>query len=188
MREQRRDPAADLSGVLVGYATLDGQSPDGKTIKTGVTAVLPRGYHPQPQPVWAGFHRVNGNGEMTGTTWLQESGCLEGPIGITNTPSVGVVRDASLEWQATRPGLQPWGLPVVAETYDGVLNDRVQTIASLLQASGYRTSIAGKWHLGEEPHNLPPARGFDFSVIQADSGSDNFEMRAYMPMTPEAYW
>ncbi|MBK6509850.1 MAG: arylsulfatase [Haliea sp.] len=72
--------------------------------------------------------------------------------------------------------------------YDGVLNDRVQTIASLLQASGYRTSIAGKWHLGEEPHNLPPARGFDFSVIQADSGSDNFEMRAYLPMKPEAYW
>jgi len=66
---------------------------------------------------------LNGNGEMTGTTWLQESGFLEGPIAITNTHSVGVVRDAILQWQVHRPGLQPWGLPVVAETYDGRLND-----------------------------------------------------------------
>jgi L-aminopeptidase/D-esterase-like protein len=66
---------------------------------------------------------LNGNGEMTGTTWLQESGFLEGPIAITNTHSVGVVRDAILQWQVHRPGLQPWGLPVVAETWDGRLND-----------------------------------------------------------------
>jgi L-aminopeptidase/D-esterase-like protein len=66
---------------------------------------------------------LNGNGEMTGTTWLQESGFLEGPIAITNTHSVGVVRDAILQWQVHRPGLQPWGLPVVAETFDGFLND-----------------------------------------------------------------
>jgi L-aminopeptidase/D-esterase-like protein len=66
---------------------------------------------------------LNGNGEMTGTTWLQESGFLEGPIAITNTHSVGVVRDAVLQWQVSRPGLQPWGLPVVAETFDGFLND-----------------------------------------------------------------
>tara|TARA_R110001592_G_scaffold363396_2_gene687716 strand:- start:140999 stop:142756 length:1758 start_codon:yes stop_codon:yes gene_type:complete len=72
--------------------------------------------------------------------------------------------------------------------YDGVLNDRVQTIASLMQHSGYRTTVAGKWHLGTEAGNLPPARGFDNSVIQADSGSDNFEMRPYLPMKPEAYW
>lgn len=72
--------------------------------------------------------------------------------------------------------------------YDGVLNDRVRTIASIFQEAGYRTSIAGKWHLGDDGHNLPPARGFDYSVIQADSGSDNFEMRPYLPMKPEAYW
>lgn len=72
--------------------------------------------------------------------------------------------------------------------YDGALNSRVQTIASLMQAAGYRTAVAGKWHLGTEPENLPPARGFDYSVIQADSGSDNFEMRPYLPMTREAYW
>ncbi len=72
--------------------------------------------------------------------------------------------------------------------YNGVLNDRVQTIASMLQASGYRTSVAGKWHLGTGANNLPPARGFERSVIQADSGSDNFEMRPYLPMQAEAYW
>jgi L-aminopeptidase/D-esterase-like protein len=84
--------------------------------------VHPRG-KANPDPVFGAWFTLNGNGEMTGTTWLQESGILEGPIGITNTHSVGVVRDAILEWQATRPGLQPWGLPVVAETYDGLLND-----------------------------------------------------------------
>ncbi|MCB1689055.1 MAG: arylsulfatase [Halioglobus sp.] len=72
--------------------------------------------------------------------------------------------------------------------YDGVLNASVQTIASLLQGLGYRTSVAGKWHVGIEDENLPPARGFDRSVIQADSGSDNFEMRPYLPMYPEARW
>lgn len=72
--------------------------------------------------------------------------------------------------------------------YLGVLNDRVRTIASMLQSAGYRTSVAGKWHLGHEAGNLPPARGFDYSVIQADSGSDNFEMRPYLPMTPQARW
>src|SRR5258708_35626249 len=66
---------------------------------------------------------MEGNGEMAGTTWLQESGILEGPVAITNTHSVGVVRDAILQWQVSRPGLQPWGLPVVAETFDGGLND-----------------------------------------------------------------
>jgi len=72
--------------------------------------------------------------------------------------------------------------------YGGVLNDRVTTVAQRLQDAGYRTAVAGKWHLGDQPRNLPPARGFDDSVIQADSGSDNFEMRPYLPMKPEAYW
>jgi L-aminopeptidase/D-esterase-like protein len=87
-----------------------------------VTVIHPRGKG-NPDPVFGAWFTLNGNGEMTGTTWLQESGILEGPIAITNTHSVGVVRDAILQWQVSRPGLQPWGLPVVAETWDGRLND-----------------------------------------------------------------
>src|SRR6185369_6906482 len=113
-------------GVEVGHTTLIsgsgrlvvGQGP----IRTGVTVVHPRGKR-SADPVFGAWFTLNGNGEMTGTTWLQESGILEGPIAITNTHSVGVVRDAILQWQVARPGLQPWGLPVVAETYDGFLND-----------------------------------------------------------------
>ncbi len=120
------DAITDVAGVEVGHTTLisgegklvRGQGP----VRTGVTIVHPRGKS-NPDPVFGAWFTLNGNGEMTGTTWLQESGILEGPIGITNTHSVGVVRDAILEWQASRPGLQPWGLPVVAETYDGFLND-----------------------------------------------------------------
>ncbi len=120
------DAITDVAGVEVGHTTLisgegklvRGQGP----VRTGVTIVHPRG-KASPDPVFGAWFTLNGNGEMTGTTWLQESGILEGPIGITNTHSVGVVRDAILEWQVARPGLQPWGLPVVAETYDGFLND-----------------------------------------------------------------
>jgi D-aminopeptidase len=120
------DAITDVAGVEVGQVTLiSGEGPleRGKgPVRTGVTMVHPRG-KANPDPVFGAWFTLNGNGEMTGTTWLQESGLLEGPIGITNTHSVGVVRDAILEWQTSRPGLQPWGLPVVAETYDGFLND-----------------------------------------------------------------
>jgi L-aminopeptidase/D-esterase-like protein len=116
----------DVAGVEVGHATLvsgSGKLVVGKgPVRTGVTVVLPRG-RSNPDPVFGAWFTLNGNGEMTGTTWLEESGILEGPVGITNTHSVGVVRDAILQWQVTRPGMQPWGLPVVAETYDGFLND-----------------------------------------------------------------
>jgi L-aminopeptidase/D-esterase-like protein len=91
-------------------------------VRTGVTVVHPRG-KANADPVFGAWFTLNGNGEMTGTTWLQESGVLEGPIGITNTHSVGVVRDAILQWQVGKPGMQPWGLPIVAETFDGSLND-----------------------------------------------------------------
>lgn len=144
------DAITDVAGVEVGHTTLisgegklvRGQGP----VRTGVTIVHPRG-KANADPVFGAWFTLNGNGEMTGTTWLQESGILEGPIGITNTHSVGVVRDAILEWQATRPGLQPWGLPVVAETYDGFLNDingfhvkPSHTIAALEGAAGGRVA------------------------------------------------
>jgi L-aminopeptidase/D-esterase-like protein len=120
------DAITDVAGVEVGHTTLisgSGALVVGKgPIRTGVTIVHPRGKS-SADPVFGAWFTLNGNGEMTGTTWLQESGILEGPIAITNTHSVGVVRDAILQWQVSRPGLQPWGLPVVAETWDGRLND-----------------------------------------------------------------
>jgi L-aminopeptidase/D-esterase-like protein len=120
------DAITDVAGVEVGHTTLisgEGRLVVGKgPVRTGVTIVHPRG-KASSDPVFGAWFTLNGNGEMTGTTWLEESGILEGPVGITNTHSVGVVRDAILQWQVSRPGMQPWGLPVVAETYDGGLND-----------------------------------------------------------------
>jgi D-aminopeptidase len=123
----RLDAITDVAGVEVGQSTLiSGSGPlvVGKgPVRTGVTVVLPRG-RDNADPVFASWFTLNGNGEMTGTTWIQEGGYLEGPIGITNTHSVGVVRDAIIRWEVSRKNvLQPWWLPVVAETYDGGLND-----------------------------------------------------------------
>lgn len=117
----------DVAGVEVGSTTLiSGSGPlvVGKgPVRTGVTVVHPRG-KANPDPVFAAWFTLNGNGEMTGTTWVQESGLLEGPVAITNTHSVGVVRDAIIQWEVRQKNaLQPWWLPVVAETWDGSLND-----------------------------------------------------------------
>ncbi len=117
----------DVAGVRVGHTTLirgEGELRVGEgPVRTGVTVVLPRGDDPA-DPVFSGWFALNGNGEMTGTTWIEESGFLEGPIAITNTHSVGVVRDAIIGWQRDNgTAFQPWSLPVVAETYDGTLND-----------------------------------------------------------------
>jgi L-aminopeptidase/D-esterase-like protein len=113
----------DAAGVEVGVSTIvtgDGPLVRGKgPVRTGVTAVLPRGK--SGDNVFAGWHTLNGNGEMTGTTWITESGFLEGPILITNTHSVGVARDVTVEWMARYSDIVP--LPVAAETYDGTLND-----------------------------------------------------------------
>jgi D-aminopeptidase len=117
----------DVAGVEVGFTTLlkgEGALIEGTgPVRTGVTAILPRGKSSN-DPVMAGWFSLNGNGEMTGTTWIKESGFLEGPVFITNTHSVGVVRDASIAWGLKHGAtLQPWSLPVVAETWDGTLND-----------------------------------------------------------------
>jgi L-aminopeptidase/D-esterase-like protein len=121
------DAITDVAGVEVGHTTLisgSGRLTQGKgPVRTGVTVVHPRG-KANPDPVFASWFTLNGNGEMTGTTWVQESGLLEGPVAITNTHSVGVVRDAIIRWEVgLKNALQPWWLPVVAETYDGTLND-----------------------------------------------------------------
>jgi L-aminopeptidase/D-esterase-like protein len=109
----------DVRGVEVGFTTLI----SGPNVRTGVTAILPRGKRSN-DPTFAGWWSLNGNGEMTGTTWIEEGGFLEGPVFITNTHSVGVVRDAAIKWSVDHGFMhQPWSLPVVAETWDGGLND-----------------------------------------------------------------
>ncbi|GAB3004096.1 aminopeptidase [Arenimonas maotaiensis] len=117
----------DVAGVTVGHSTLHGRSGAGKAIHTGVTAVLPRGADTADTPVFGAWFAQNGNGEMTGTAWIEESGQVEGPILLTNTHSVGVVRDATIAWRVARGGADDtgywWSLPVVAETWDGHLND-----------------------------------------------------------------
>ena len=128
----QHNAVTDVPGLMVGYKTLmtgagplvTGRGP----VRTGVTAILPRGRDAIPQPVWAGTHSLNGNGEMTGTHWIRDGGYLLGPIMITNTHSVGRVHQAAVKWIIdTYPG--HWGsehlgaMPVVAETYDGTLND-----------------------------------------------------------------
>jgi D-aminopeptidase len=109
----------DVSGVTVGYATVV----EGESARTGVTVIHPRGQE-NHDPVFAAWFPFNGNGEMTGSAWLEEGGFLEGPIGITNTHSVGVVRDTIIKWQVQQDSIfQSWSCPLVTETADGWLND-----------------------------------------------------------------
>src|SRR5215217_7066494 len=122
----RFNAITDVTGVEVGHTTLiagRGALVQGKgPVRTGVTAILPRG-RSSKDPVFGAWFSLNGNGEMTGTTWVDESGLLEGPVLITNTHSVGVARDATIQWMLRHQAGFRWALPVVAETYDGVLND-----------------------------------------------------------------
>ena len=153
----------DVSGVCVGHTTLvrgEGELRVGQgPVRTGVTAILPRGE--DKDPVFAGWYALNGNGEMTGTTWVEESGFLEGPVMLTNTHSVGIVRDAVVAWTYHQKRYIPirddvfWSLPVVAETYDGSLNDvngfhvtAEHAVAALLNAAGRAVAegnVGGGW-------------------------------------------
>jgi D-aminopeptidase len=138
----------DVPGVEVGYTTLisgEGKLEVGKgPVRTGVTAILPRGHASLNDPVYAGFFSLNGNGEMTGTPWVEESGFLEGPIVITNTHSVGVAHDAVIAWLVKQgTGSQTlWSLPVVAETWDGWLND----------INGFHVKQEDVWHALDTAH------------------------------------
>jgi L-aminopeptidase/D-esterase-like protein len=120
----------DVAGVEVGYSTVisDASASGRGPARTGITAILPRGRTgPLRAPVWAGFHSLNGNGEMTGTHWIKEAGYFTGPIAITNTHSLGTVHQSILEWMIDKPdsGVGPYKfmLPVVGETCDAYLND-----------------------------------------------------------------
>src|SRR5436305_7488979 len=140
----------DVPGVEVGYTTLisgEGKLKVGKgPVRTGVTAILPRGHASLNDPVYAGFFSLNGNGEMTGTAWVDESGFLEGPIVITNTHSVGVARDAVIAWRINHGAADKtgywWSLPVVAETWDGWLND----------INGFHVKPENVWHALDNAH------------------------------------
>jgi D-aminopeptidase len=147
----------DVSGVTVGHTTLisgDGKLQVGKgPVRTGVTAILPRGKDTMLNPVFAGWWSLNGNGEMTGTTWVEESGFLEGPVMITNTHSVGVVRDAVIQWRVNHGQPDPtgywWSLPVVAETWDGWLND----------INGFHVKAEDAFHAIDSAHGGPIEEG-----------------------------
>src|SRR5437667_7957679 len=140
----RFNAITDVPRVEVGYATLisgEGKLEVGKgPVRTGVTAILPRGHASLNDPVYAGFFSLNGNGEMAGTAWVDESGFLEGPIVITNTHSVGVARDAVIAWRVNHGAADKtgywWSLPVVAETWDGWLND----------INGFHVKPEDVWH------------------------------------------
>jgi D-aminopeptidase len=115
----RYNAITDVQGVTVGFATVI----EGSSARTGVTIIHPRG-QADHDPVFAAWFPFNGNGEMTGSAWVEEGGFLEGPIGITNTHSVGVVRDTIIQWQVTHSTIfQGWSCPLVTETADGWLND-----------------------------------------------------------------
>src|SRR5947207_1471210 len=141
----------DVAGVEVGYTTLisgEGKLEVGKgPVRTGVTAILPRGHASLNDPVYAGFFSLNGNGEMTGTAWVDESGFLEGPIIMTNTHSVGVARDAVIAWRINHGAADKtgywWSLPVVAETWDGWLND----------INGFHVKPEHVWHALDSAHD-----------------------------------
>src|SRR5438132_6240744 len=146
-----------VPGVEVGYTTLisgEGKLEVGKgPVRTGVTAILPRGHASLNDSVYAGFFSVNGNGEMTGTAWVDEGGFLEGPIIITNTHSVGVARDAVIAWRVKHGAADKtgywWSLPVVAETWDGWLND----------INGFHVKPEDVWHALDTAHGGPLQEG-----------------------------
>ena len=171
----------DVAGVEVGHVTLirgEGKLVAGRgPVRTGVTAILPRG-RASTTPVFAGWFTLNAAGEMTGTTWIEERGLLDGPILITNTHSVGVARDAAVKWMVRKGWAADWNVPVAAETWDGLLNDlngfhvkEEHALAALDKARGGAVeegSVGGgtgmvcsrfKGGIGTASRRLPPDQG-----------------------------
>lgn len=136
----------DVQGIKVGFTTLTDPA---QNIRTGVTAIIPRGNETTPRPVWAGQYALNGNGEMTGTHWINDAGYFVGPICITNTHSVGMVHHGATRWMIDTYSdyfcdEHAWAMPVVAETYDGVLNDiNAQHVTADHAISALNTATTG---------------------------------------------
>ncbi len=147
----QRNAITDVGGIEVGTTTLisgEGKLDPGKSpVRTGVTAIIPRGHDSLNDPVYAGVFSLNGNGEMTGTAWVEESGFLEGPVVLTNTHSVGIARDSIIKWRIAHGAADPtgywWSLPVVAETWDGWLND----------INGFHVKPEDVFHALDSAHN-----------------------------------
>jgi L-aminopeptidase/D-esterase-like protein len=200
----------DVRGVEVGVSTIvrgDGPLRPGQgPVRTGVTVVFPRG-KASADPVFAAWFSQNGNGEMTGTTWIDEGGFMEGPVLITNTHSVGVVRDAAIAWSVKQgKTFQAWSLPVVAETWDGALNDingfhvkPEHVFAAVESAAGGRVpegNVGGgtgmicyefKCGTGTASRALPPqAGGYTVGVlVQANHGRRSELRMAGVPVGME---
>jgi D-aminopeptidase len=161
----------DVAGGRVGHATLI----EGESVRTGVTVVFPHEGDPSLDPVFAGAHRLNGNGELTGLEWIRESGLLTSPVGLTNTSSVGVVRDALVAAAGDDAG---WHLPVVGETYDGFLNDirgmhvRAEHVGAAIAAA--RGGRADEGNVGGGTgmicHGFKGGIGTASRVLDADAG------------------
>ncbi|MBL8551344.1 MAG: P1 family peptidase [Hyphomonadaceae bacterium] len=145
----------DVAGVTVGQVTLieDAPADPQRKVRTGITAILPRGRDTLNLPVFGAYFALNGNGEMTGAHWIEESGQVEGPIALTNTHSVGIVRDAIIAWRVRAGPPDPsgywWSLPVVAETWDGDLND----------INGFHVRPEHVWRALDEAKGGPVAEG-----------------------------
>lgn len=176
----------DVPGVRVGHSTLivgEGPLVVGRgPVRTGVTVILPHAENVGADPVFAGAHVLNGNGEMTGLPWLVESGMLTTPVALTNTHSVGVVRDALIAYDVARTGGRPaqaWSLPVVAETWDGVLSDingqhvRAEHVATTLDAASDGRVAEGNvgGGTGMICHGFKGGIGTASRVIPAPSGA-----------------
>jgi len=191
-----RNALTDVPGVRVGHTTLIaghgplvvGQGP----VRTGVTVILPHDGQLSAEPLFAGSHRLNGNGEMTGLEWLREAGLLMAPIAITNTHSLGVVRDALVKWETNQQAALDrfWSLPVAAETWDGLLNDingqhvRAEHVFQALAAASDgpvpEGNVGGgtgmichgfKGGIGTASRVLPAAGGYTVGVlVQANHG------------------
>ncbi len=172
----------DVAGIEVGYATLQrgegalrkGQGP----VRTGVTAILPRG-KANRDPVFGAWFTLNAAGEMTGTTWLEERGFLEGPVLITNTHSVGIVRDAAIDWMLRHGWTFRWITPVVAETYDGNLNDingfHVSSEHAFAALDAAKSGAVAEGNVGGGTgmvcHQFKGGTGTSSRVVSAQSGS-----------------
>ena len=177
----RENAITDVDGVRVGHTTLI----EGDSVRTGVTVVVP-----PPEPLFAGAHRINGNGELTGLEWIRDSGLLTTPIGITNTHSVGVVRDALVAAAQHGEGSDRWSLPVVGETWDGFLNDingfhvKPEHVASAL-ARRERRPGRGRRCRRRHGHGLPRLQGRDRDGLARRRGRlDGRRARAGEPRPP----